>query len=246
VPLSCPGAPRAPALTLAFAFALTLAVLLGAVATAARAEMGPCVPDRFDGLVCGSGTGAARVVAGSVSPDKRFAFAWRDPEGEIESEPSDDLELLLVRLKDGAVLATRTTEYWATGEMHANRRYEDIVWSPDSRLAVRAFQTRYASAAFEFFALRDGKVQAIDLKKSVEPALRARLSAGERTDHHWSFAVDREGLTVSKTGQVHLKVTMWVPKDEPLFEFDVILQVMRSAKGLVADLVSVRRLKGPE
>jgi hypothetical protein len=203
--------------------------------------MGPCVPDRFGGLVCGGGKGAARVVDGSVSLDKRFAFAWRDPTGAIESEPEGDLELLMVRLADGAVLATRPTGYWATGDMRVNRLHEDIVWSPDSRLAVRIFQARFESGHFDVFARTGGATQVLDLHKLVGPALNARLSARERRTHAWSFSVEQHKLTIGNSGRVRLNAMLWVPKDGPQVHFRVTLQVTRAARGLAAQLVSVRR-----
>jgi hypothetical protein len=60
------------------AFITDAAALLGACASA-QAETGPCKPDAFEGVTCGDGPGAARVIAGTVSPSKQMAFAWRAP-----------------------------------------------------------------------------------------------------------------------------------------------------------------------
>lgn len=238
-----PNAPSRPTLALS----LTLAGLTALIpAPPARAEMGPCVPDAHEGLICGSGRGAARVVEDSLSPDRRFAFAWRDPLGPIEAEPVGDLELVMVRLADGAILAMRPTEYWATGEMRVNRLHEEIAWSPNSRLAVRTFQQRFESGHFEFFARDDGGTKMLDLKKLVEPAVLARLSARQRRAYQWSFAVEDHDLTVSSSGRVHFRVMLWVPKDGPDVTFDVTLQVARGPKGLGAQLVSVRKVKTAE
>ena len=89
------------------AFLVLLAALLGAGAMPARAETGPCRPDTHDGLICGSGAGAARVIDGTLSPDKRLAFAWRASKSPLSEIPDDneEVELLLVRLAGGAILA---------------------------------------------------------------------------------------------------------------------------------------------
>ena len=65
--------------------------------------MGPCQPDKFDGLICGSGIGAARVIADTLSPSKRLALAWRSPKGAPTEVPSGDTEILVVRVADGAI-----------------------------------------------------------------------------------------------------------------------------------------------
>jgi hypothetical protein len=91
----------------------------------AAAEVGPCRPDNRHGLACGDGDGAARVIEKTMSTSKRLALAWRsmDHPPTEPAEDDDNLELLLIRLKDGAVLSRRMTYYWDTGETHVNRLY---------------------------------------------------------------------------------------------------------------------------
>src|SRR5580693_3432641 len=69
-----------------------------------KAEIGPCRPDQHAGLICGEGPGAARVVDGTISPSKRFAFAWRSPDRPPTEDPYGNVDLLLIRLSDGAAL----------------------------------------------------------------------------------------------------------------------------------------------
>src|SRR5262245_53452795 len=129
-----------------FAAAIAVALATCVFAASARADMGPCKPDAFEGLLCGSGKNSARVINDTISPDKRHALAWRAPGSATTEQPdTDDLELLLVRLADGAVLATRPTEYWDTGNGHVNRLEEEAVWSPNSHYVLRAFQSRFAT-----------------------------------------------------------------------------------------------------
>src|SRR3954466_5172363 len=158
------------------AFAMASALLL--TAAPARAGMGPCVPDTHDGLICGSGDGAARVIDDTLSPSKRFALAWRSPNAPPTAEPADDkTELVLVRVSDGAILTATPTDYWDTGEMHVNRLQEQASWSPDSRLVIRVFQQRFDSTHVDVYAIgKNGEFAgALDLLKIMDRAIRARM-----------------------------------------------------------------------
>jgi len=82
-----------------------------------------CVADPVGGLACGEGKGALRVFADSTLPSKGCAFAWRSSEGLSSGNdfPPGEVENVLIRLADGAVLAKLGGTYWDTGQMHANR-----------------------------------------------------------------------------------------------------------------------------
>ena len=89
---------------------------------AAHADTGRCKPDAFGGTTCGEGAGAARVIEGTTSPSKAYAFAWRStktPPTEVPDE--ENLESVLIRLADGMVLTKTRGEYWNTGTVHINR-----------------------------------------------------------------------------------------------------------------------------
>ncbi|HEY4308069.1 MAG TPA: hypothetical protein VGN12_01345, partial [Pirellulales bacterium] len=94
-------------------FALIAATLLLGATLPALAGMGPCKPDQHEGLACGEGADSARVIEKTLSPDKKLAFAWRKPDGDPTDQPDpyDDLELLIVRLSDGAILGKSKTGY---------------------------------------------------------------------------------------------------------------------------------------
>src|SRR6202042_2599135 len=98
---------------MAVGVAVSLSALMSAPSTAA-AEMGPCRPATFD-LICGSGDGAARVIVKTISPSKRLAFAWRladRPPTDRPAEGDPNLENLIIRIADGAVLARSHGSYW--------------------------------------------------------------------------------------------------------------------------------------
>src|SRR5437588_11701230 len=74
----------------------------------APAEMGPCRPLGGDVMFCGSGAGAVRTLYKTTSPSGRLAFGWRltDRLPTVVPEENDpNLENILVRIGDGAILA---------------------------------------------------------------------------------------------------------------------------------------------
>lgn len=219
-----------------------------AFARPARAELGPCQPDKFEGRTCGSGTGAARIIDGSLSPTQELGFAWRNPKtAPTEEQENEVLELLLLRLSDGAVLARSKTEYWSNGEAHANRRSEDVSWSPDGTLAVRALQLRFNTGAFELYVLGGADPAVIDLQKIVEPAVRAKLKVKKSDARKWAFSVfGRDNLTVSNNGIIRFRATLWVPKDGPEKPYDVMLRLSEDKKGLAVRVTSITEGKDPE
>ena len=153
--------------------ALSIAGLLVGAALPAMAELGPCRRDARETPLCGSGKGAARVVRDTVSPDKKFALAWRDPDkdpGDV-TEDDADLELLLIRLADGVVLAKADTDYFRNPGVAANRREEFAIWSPDSRMVIRKLDVRYGTGEFTLYRIGpDGALAGdIDLTRLLSP-----------------------------------------------------------------------------
>jgi hypothetical protein len=82
----------------------TIAGLLSFAALPASAEMGPCRPDKFNGLICSAGPGAARVIDDTLSPDNRFAFGWRTPNGDPTRQPTEAIEF--------CCCGCRTAPFW--------------------------------------------------------------------------------------------------------------------------------------
>lgn len=227
---------------------LAIALLAFAANVPAYAGMGPCKPDGHEGYVCGEGADSARLIGRSSSPDGRFGFAWRDPGNDTTGEPaSDELDLLLVRQSDGTILGRSKTGYWNTGEMHVNRLQEDVFWSPDSRLAVHAFQTRFETERFELFVLGhgDAPVVLVDLQKPAEAAVRAKLGkkAGSRV-----FSVQNNGddFRISNAGAVHFMVNMWRPKEGPEDYFAVSFNIVNGKSGIKIGPMTVRKTKAPQ
>jgi hypothetical protein len=226
--------------------ALWLLVL--APASPVGAETGPCISDQAGVMICGQGPGAARVVDGTTSPSKRLAFAWRAP-GHSPTEPPPEgkgdslliVESLLIRLSDGAVLSSAKGEYWRAGDLEANHIDENVAWSPNSRLAIEAQDSKWSTDILRLYAIgADDKVLVLDLQKIIEPAVRTRLRQLGKNDGIYTFSLE-DGPTVDDSGLVRVPVLMQVPKQEGYFNFDVTLEVSQKNGALSAGDVSVRR-----
>jgi len=150
-------------------------VLIGACA---QAETGPCKPDQFNGLTCSEGPGAARVIAGTISPSKQIAFAWREP-GKAPTEEPDiyQVESVLLWLRDGTALAILPGGYWDTGTARANRYDFHAIWSPNSHLVIELLDFRWSTEALRLYSLGEhGRpVLSLDLKPIMELAVRKQL-----------------------------------------------------------------------
>lgn len=224
--------------------ALWLLVL--APASPVGAEIGPCVSDQAGVMTCGQGPGAARVVDGTTSPSKRLAFAWRAPGRLPTEDPREDfVESLLIRLSDGAVLSSAKGEYWRTGDSVANHMGENVVWSPNSRLAIEEQDSKWSTDFLRLYAIQaDDKVLVLDLQKIIEPAVRKRLRQLGKNDGDYTFSVeaaDGSLPTVDDSGLVRVPVLMQIPKQDGYLDLDVTLQVSQKNGALSAGDVSVRR-----
>jgi hypothetical protein len=210
----------------------------------ASAEMGLCGPDDYAGMTCGQGDGAARLIDGTISPSKRLALAWRSTGDPPTQEPSQgDLEDLVIRIGDGAILAKQEGEYWDTGQRHVNRLTESAVWSPNSRLMIKTFDQRFNTSIVDVFAFDadDKVIGPLNLLKIMEPALHARLRHRVKNDDAYMFwASGRRHFTIDNRGVVHALVMMWVPKDGPESNYEMTLQVMRKGAALNVKVLSIR------
>ena len=130
-------------------FSLLLVAWIAAQTAAVRAQA--CVADQQGGLVCGTGKGAMRVFADTISPSKQYAFAWRSPDGLPSGDDAPSgVDNILIRLSDGAVVAKLGGVYWATGKMQANRYDSMAAWSPDSRAMIEVANSRWDNDSFVY------------------------------------------------------------------------------------------------
>src|SRR5689334_1917553 len=104
-----------------------------------------CVADQHDGVICGEGKDAARIIEDTTSPDKKLAIAWRCSAGMPADgkEPAGEIEDVIIRIGDGAVLGKLGGQYWDTGTVRPNRDEFYASWSPDSRAVVEVANARW-------------------------------------------------------------------------------------------------------
>jgi len=221
-------------------FPVLLIALYVAQAVAVRAEA--CVVDQNDMPVCGEGKDAMRVFADTISPSKQYAFAWRSPDGlPSGNDTPNSVENILIRLSDGAVVAKLGGEYWATGQMRANRYDLVAAWSPDSRAVIEVANSRWDSDAFAYYLLNGAEVTKIDLRALVEPAMKAQLPAGKRESH--SFRVHEDlPVTLDVRGRARFTAMLYVPKGETSLDYRVQVDIASRRGKPAARIVSMRRV----
>ncbi|HZQ12817.1 MAG TPA: hypothetical protein VFB31_08415 [Pseudolabrys sp.] len=227
--------------------------LLALSCTAAAAGTGPCKPDRFDGLTCGEGPGAARVIAGTISPSKEFAFAWRDPGRPPTDEPDiDQVESVLLWLHNGTAMAIAPGAYWDTGTAHVNRYDFHAIWSPDSRYVIELLDFRWSTEALRLHALAEHgrSVRSIDLKPIVETAVRKQLRKTMKNEAVYALEIEGDNsgeppvLTIDNRGLIKTRIEMQVPKgDDPVIHVDAAFQVSDRDGALEVRALSIRRVK---
>jgi hypothetical protein len=227
------------------------ALALLAACACAQAETGPCKPDAFNGLSCGEGPGAARVIAGTISPSKQMAFAWRSPgKAPIEEPDIYQVESLLLWLHDGRALAIAPGSYWDTGTVHANRYDFHAIWSPNSRFVIELLDFRWSTETLRLHALGEhGRpVLSLDLKSIMEFAVRKELRKTVKNEAAYAFEIEGDNsgeapkLSIDNSGLIKARVQMQVPKsDDPEIYVDVVFQVRERDGALEARPLSIRK-----
>jgi hypothetical protein len=225
----------------ALVFPLVLLALHVQRATAVHAQA--CVADQHGGLVCGEGKAAMRVVADTISPAKDYAFAWRSAQGlPSGSDIPDDIENVLIRISDGAVLAKLGGEYWATGEMRANRYELIAAWSPDSRSVIEVANSRWESDSFAYYRIDGATATKLDLRALVEPVMTARLPPRNRQGNSFRVRTDQP-VTLDARGRLRFTAMLYVPKSETSNDYKVQVNVRTTGGKPSAQVVSMRRVK---
>lgn len=226
----------------ALTFPVILLALYASQTAAVRGEA--CVADQRGGLVCGEGKAAMCVVADTISPSKNYAFAWRSEQGLPSGRdlPPTGVENLLIRIADGAVLAKLGGEYWATGDMRANRYDLLAAWSPDSQAVIEVANSRWDTDSFAYYRIDGATATKLDLRALVVPVMTARLPPRNRQGN--SFRV-REDLpvTLDARGRLRFTAMLYVPKGETSNDYKVHVNIRTTGGKPSALVVSVRRVK---
>lgn len=231
----------------AFAFITALAFFaFAAWVNSARADMGPCVPAVFD-LICGNGPGAARAILKTVSPSKRFAFAWRLSNRPPTDRPEQNdpyLENFVVRIEDGAVLAKSRGAYWDLGSKIA-KAFLIAAWSPDSRLLFRVEQSAVSSSAeLYFFADADKAIGPLELGKVIKSALQEKMPASKAPNDSILLFNSHPAITVDDPGSIHATAFVAAPDAVDSPPYEVVVRALRTGDSLDAKVVSVTPFKG--
>ncbi|GLH75127.1 hypothetical protein SSBR45G_00350 [Bradyrhizobium sp. SSBR45G] len=207
-----------------------------------------CAPDQHQSFLCGDGKDAIRVFPQTISPSAKFGFGWRTsaglPAGQVE--PAADVENVLVRLTDGAVVGRLGGSYWDSGEMRANRYDLIAAWSPDSRAVVEVANSRWDTESFRFYAIGDADSVTLDLHELVERAVRAQ--SPQRAAKGRVFRV-REDLPVKldADGRLTFAAILFIPKSEqPALGFRLELMIKIIKSSAAARIISVQRAKLPD
>lgn len=215
--------------------------LFAAASFTASAEMGRCVPDGEGYMICGGGDGAARVIAKTISPSKRLAFAWRLTNRPPTARPSNDdpdLENLIVRIEDGAVLAKSHGSYWDLGQKIA-KQYMFSVWSPDSHLLVKIAQSaEFTSAELFSFAENDTATGPFELVNTIEQALQAKIG-GKPSDNNGFVFSSKPEMTMDDQGLMHAVVSAGDGR-----VYDLKLRATRTADSFDVRVVSITEHAG--
>jgi hypothetical protein len=225
------------------ALAFPLVFIALSVPPMAAGHAQACVADQHGDLVCGEGKGAMRVVADTTSPSKTYAFAWRSEQGLPSGHdlPPSGVENLLIRIADGAVLAKLGGQYWATGEMRANRYDLLAAWSPDSRSVIEVANSRWDSDSFAYYRIDGATATRLDLRAVVEPVLIARLPPRNREGN--SFRVHEDlPVTLDARGRLRFTAMLYVPKGETSSDYVVQVNIRDRGGKLSAQVVSARRV----
>jgi hypothetical protein len=222
--------------------------------SSAAAEMGPCVPTGKDAytsedlLACGAGEGAALVISRSTSPSKRLALAWRLANRAPSVRPDEhdpDLENLIVRIKDGAVLARTHGVYWHTGDRTAKAN-NIASWSPDSRLLIAGMED-VDSETVELFAIApdDSVTGPFDLVKVLEPATRAQMKAGN-DGKKYSFRITyMPGITIDDQGLIRASVYLAEQESGEGPIYDLTAKANRTTELIDVKVLSISQYLGP-
>jgi hypothetical protein len=163
-----------------------------------------------------------------------------DP-NDVTRDDDDGLELLLIRLADGAVLAKADTLYFRNPGVTRNRRWEYAIWSPDSRMVIRMYDPRFGTDVFTLYRIgADGTLTGeLALDKMIEQAVFARLKAIGRNPDDYGVLISDNGNTLRNDGTLRFKVVAFIVKKDPEVDYDVEMKVTPGATPLTARIVKI-------
>lgn len=199
-----------------------------------------------------------RVIHGSVSPDGRYAIAlgfarndinWDAFEEEVdgkrtyEGETEEDVRNYVVDLTTQKILGQTGCEYFGTRKRY-NHRECTLTWSSDSTNFVQMWSDKWADTACVAGQISPGPKLGgvIDLLKVLDSKTYAFLK--KRADDTPGLSINVE--RVGNDGRIELSVSASISsgerKGETLFSLAESVQLRRTATGLRAEVLNIRRL----
>ena len=193
-------------------------------------------------MFCGSGEGAARTFYKTTSPSGRLAFGWRltdRPPTVVPEENDLNLENIVVRVGDGAILAKSHGSYWDLGTKIA-KAHVSAAWSPDSHLAVKVEQ-RSESASAELFAFdqSDRATGPFELVGVIKPVVLSQMKYNQDAGDYGLVFASHPATTINNDGLIDLRVQAIKEDgpDSPVYE--VKLKISSVGNSLSATVDSI-------
>ena len=201
--------------------------------TADAAE--PCAQENKT-IVCRNEGRTIRAIAETTSPSARYAIGWIVPavaakEFERNSEdgslvlPGGEPENVVVRLRDGAVIATTQSKHFGD---HARYNHREIsaIWSADEKLLLVWSNDKWETLASEAFHLdaRGGLTGRNDVLALLRRIGKERLSRRKDIDevNLYEPLILKERL--NGTGRVEVVTALIIAGSENGFTFTITLK----------------------
>jgi hypothetical protein len=183
------------------------------------------------------------------SPDPRFAFGWRTGDGlpafdDDEAVPEDATDVL-VRLADGAIVATFEAWRWQTATMHANHAFLETTWSKDRRWLCVVGSQRYFTDGLDFVRIpaKGDRVVLGHLRAAVIGPIE-RDFEGRRIEGDYG-PLPPETIRIAADGRVEAEIRFWARvHGDPLYAYRVSFRLAEEAGTLIARDLAFRWL-GP-
>jgi hypothetical protein len=199
-----------------------------------------------------------RVIQGSVSPDGRYAIAlgfarneinWDDLLQDVNgkdtysAENDDDVKNYVIDLAAKKILGETGCDYFGTRKRY-NHRSCTFTWSGDSTNFVQMWSDKWADTACVAGQIAPGPKLSgvIDLLKVLDAKTSAFLKKGADDEEGLSIDIQRVG----NDGRIELSVSASISygerKGEMLFSLAEKVQLRKTAAGLRAEVLNIRRL----
>jgi hypothetical protein len=199
-------------------------------------------------MFCGSGAGAVRTFYKTTSPSGRLAFGWRltdRPPTVVPEENDPNLENIVVRIDDGAILAKSHGSYWDLGSKIA-KAHVSAAWSPDSHLALKVEQrVGFASAELFAFSDNDTAIGPFELVDLLKPALLTKMQNVTDASNYSLLFFSHPTMTIDNQARIHLIVcTVATQNMQHGPHYEVTIRVNPATNKLTAEIDSLTPYSG--